>query len=43
VKVRVTASTGLAQWQPGESISDVIEHADNTMHIEKGLKHNSKR
>ncbi len=43
VKVCVTASIGLAQWQPGESISDVIEHADNSMYTEKGLKRKKKR
>jgi diguanylate cyclase (GGDEF)-like protein len=43
VKVRVTASIGLAQWQPGESIQDIIEHADNSMYTEKGLKRSPKR
>jgi hypothetical protein len=33
----------LAQWQPGESISDVIEHADNSMYLEKGMKGSGKR
>ena len=42
-KVSVTASIGLAQWQPGESISDIIEHADNSMYTEKGLKRKKKR
>jgi diguanylate cyclase len=43
VKVRVTASIGLAQWEPGESMQDVLEHADNSMYTEKGLKKNPKR
>jgi diguanylate cyclase len=43
VKVRATASIGLAQWQPGESISDVIEHAGNSMYLEKGMKGSGKR
>jgi diguanylate cyclase (GGDEF)-like protein len=43
VKVPVTASIGLAQWEPGESIQDVLEHADNSMYTEKGLKKNPKR
>jgi diguanylate cyclase (GGDEF)-like protein len=43
VKVSVTASIGLAQWQPGESISDIIERADNSMYAEKGLKQKKKK
>jgi len=43
VKVSVTASIGLAQWQPGETFSDVIEHANNSMHLEKGMKGSNKR
>jgi diguanylate cyclase (GGDEF)-like protein len=43
VKVRMTASIGLAEWKPGESIQDVIEHADNSMYTEKGLKRKPKR
>lgn len=43
VKVSVTASIGLAQWGPGESMQDVLEHADNSMYTEKGLKKGSKR
>jgi hypothetical protein len=38
-----SASIGRAQRQPGESIHDVIEHADNSMYTEKGLKRNPKR
>jgi hypothetical protein len=30
--------TGLAQWKPGGSMQDVLEHADNSMYTEKGLK-----
>ncbi len=43
VKISVTASIGLAQWQPGESISKVIEHAENSMYTEKGLKQKKKK
>jgi len=43
VKVCATASIGLAEWKSGESITDVIEHADNSMYTEKGLKHGKKR
>jgi diguanylate cyclase (GGDEF)-like protein len=43
IKVSATASTGLAQWQRGESIQDVIERADNSMYTEKGLKRGQKR
>lgn len=43
VKVPVTASIGIAQWEPGESMQDVLEHADNSMYTEKGLKKNPKR
>jgi diguanylate cyclase (GGDEF)-like protein len=38
IRVAVTASIGLAQWGPGESIQDVLERADNSMYTEKGLK-----
>jgi diguanylate cyclase (GGDEF)-like protein len=43
VKVPVTASIGLAQWKSGESLQDVLEHADNSMYTEKGLKKKPKR
>ena len=43
IKVSATASIGLAQWQPGESMQDVIERADNSMYTEKGLKQAKKR
>jgi diguanylate cyclase (GGDEF)-like protein len=43
VKVPVSASIGLAQWEPGESLQDVLEHADNSMYTEKGLKKKPKR
>jgi diguanylate cyclase (GGDEF)-like protein len=37
VKVKVDASVGLAQWQPGENIRAVIERADAQMYKQKGL------
>ncbi len=43
IKVRTTASIGLAEWHPGESIRDVIEHADNSLNTEKGHKHGKKQ
>jgi len=35
VKVRVDASIGLAQWQPGETMEKLIERADTAMYDEK--------
>jgi diguanylate cyclase len=43
IKVPVTASIGLAQWEQGESLQDVLERADNSMYTEKGLKRNPGR
>ena len=37
IKVSVDASIGLAQWLPGETIQQVIEHADAAMYKEKEL------
>lgn len=34
-KVRVDASIGLAQWQPGETMQELISRADSTMYGEK--------
>jgi diguanylate cyclase (GGDEF)-like protein len=39
LKVNVDASIGVAQWQPGETIQQVIEHADAAMYKEKRLAH----
>jgi len=36
-KVRVEASIGLVQWQPEESMREVIERADAAMYREKNL------
>jgi diguanylate cyclase len=35
VKINVDASVGLAQWAPGETLQQVIEHADAAMYKEK--------
>ncbi|HTR66746.1 MAG TPA: GGDEF domain-containing protein [Terriglobales bacterium] len=35
VKVFVDASVGTAQWHPGETMQEVIEHADSAMYREK--------
>jgi diguanylate cyclase (GGDEF)-like protein len=43
IKVDASASIGLAQWQPGESMKDVIEHADKDMYVNKGQTRNEKR
>lgn len=37
VKVKVDASIGLAEWAPGETLQQVIEHADAAMYKEKQL------
>ena len=37
VKVSLDASIGVAQWQPGESMQQVIERADSAMYREKKL------
>jgi diguanylate cyclase (GGDEF)-like protein len=36
-KVSVTASAGLAEWLPGQTIKDVIAHADAAMYVDKEL------
>lgn len=35
LKIRVSASIGIAQWQPGETLQQVIEQADAAMYLEK--------
>ncbi len=37
VKVRVEASIGMAPWQPGETMADVIAHADAAMYKDKEI------
>jgi len=37
VKIRLDASIGVAQWQAGESIQQVVERADSAMYEEKGV------
>jgi diguanylate cyclase (GGDEF)-like protein len=39
LKVDVDASIGMAQWQPGETIQQVVERADAAMYKEKRLAH----
>jgi diguanylate cyclase (GGDEF)-like protein len=34
-RVKISASIGLAEWQMGETMKDVIEHADAAMYAEK--------
>ena len=34
LKIRVSASIGVAQWQPGQTLADVIEQADAAMYLE---------
>ncbi len=42
IKIHVSASVGLTQWLRGESLEDVIEHAESATYVEKGLKHGLK-
>ena len=35
VKVNVDASVGVAQWRPGETVQELIQHADAAMYKEK--------
>jgi diguanylate cyclase (GGDEF)-like protein len=35
VKVKLEASVGVAQWEPGQSMQELIEHADAAMYQEK--------
>ena len=35
VKIRVEASIGLAEWQPGKTVKQVIEEADDAMYRDK--------
>ena len=37
VKIRMDAAIGMAQWQPGETASQVIERADSAMYTDKKL------
>lgn len=37
LKIPVDASIGVAQWQPGETMQEVIEHADAVMYRDKQL------
>jgi diguanylate cyclase (GGDEF)-like protein len=34
-EIRIDASLGVAEWNPGETMQQVIENADNAMYIEK--------
>ncbi|MBZ5656908.1 MAG: GGDEF domain-containing protein [Acidobacteriia bacterium] len=42
VKVDVDASVGLTQWQPGETIQEIIERADADMYRQKELARKQK-
>jgi diguanylate cyclase (GGDEF)-like protein len=42
-KVMLSASIGVACWQAGESMKDVIEHADAAMYTDKELARGQKR
>jgi len=35
VKIHVDAAIGLTQWQPGEALKEVVEHADAAMYQQK--------
>jgi PleD family two-component response regulator len=39
IKVNVDASLGMAQWNPGETLRQVVERADAAMYKEKALAH----
>ena len=43
IKVNANASIGLAQWRTGESLKDVIEHADKNMYVNKEQTRKEKR
>jgi len=43
IKVNASASIGLDQWQTGESMKDVIEHADKDMYVNKEQTRKEKR
>lgn len=40
-RVSITASIGLVEWQAGENIKDVIEHADAAMYVDKEARRRS--
>jgi diguanylate cyclase (GGDEF)-like protein len=42
VKVKLNASIGVAQWQPGETMEQVIKNADSYMYKEKQLAYKAK-
>jgi len=42
VKLRVAASIGLAQWEPGKSVKQLIEQADAAMYIDKQVSRTRK-
>ena len=41
-KVKVSASIGIAQWQVGQTVQDLIARADSTMYREKALAKSQK-
>ena len=42
VKLRAAASIGLAQWEPGKSIQQLIEEADSAMYLDKQVSRSKK-
>jgi diguanylate cyclase (GGDEF)-like protein len=41
-KIEVDASVGLAQWQPGQSLEELIASADSSMYQKKAVTHRQK-
>ncbi len=42
IKVHVDAAVGMAQWEPGETLQQLVEHADAAMYKEKKLAKKAK-
>ena len=42
VKIKVDASIGVAEWQSGQTLKDLIASADSAMYREKALAHSQK-
>jgi diguanylate cyclase (GGDEF)-like protein len=43
IKLNATASIGLTEWRPGETMEDVIEHADKDMYANKAQTRDQKQ
>jgi PleD family two-component response regulator len=37
VKIKVDAAIGLTQWQPGQSLKDIVDQADQAMYKRKEM------